>query len=108
MTDEMTEGDMVREVVRAWKLATPFLEAERAERIRNANIAEVLRHFDGLILPYIDRNGYRTTSGLEIMQQIFQKHRGQTVRDLSRDQEERSKSGVQGPELDASGKIVPW
>jgi hypothetical protein len=73
--DEMTDDQKVRAVVLAWQGAEPVLKADRDRRIREANPAEVIPQYAGLVTEYLKRNGHRTTSGLVDMQRIFRLHR---------------------------------
>lgn len=63
MAEPMSAEQMRAEFARR-EAGYAYLEAERAERIRNADTAVAMRQLSGLVLPYVAENPPPPTSGL--------------------------------------------
>jgi hypothetical protein len=70
MTDEELKRRM-KAYVMGWKETGEFLDAERRERVREADTAQSMRALGGLFDHAVRRNLSRPSSGLEEFYQIL-------------------------------------
>ena len=74
MAEPMSAEEMRAEFARR-EAGYAYLEAERAERIRNAATADAMRRLSGLVLPYVAKNPPPPTSGLVEWYRLLAKRR---------------------------------
>lgn len=71
----MSIDERYKQVVKAWKLASVTLEADRARRIREEDVAGAIADFDGFSELDLKARPPRTSSGLVDQQAWFRRMR---------------------------------